>query len=68
MILAAQDRNLVRRLCAVDHGLSEWEVDFVESIAHVVEDEGRMLSPDQRHKAEEILEKVKRTTQEDDDE
>lgn len=43
-----QDRELADELCEIDHGLTEWEVEFVEGIAHQVHDEKRGLSLAQR--------------------
>lgn len=50
------DEELVNALCAIDNGLTGWEVDFIESIASQVEDGGECLTEAQRAKAEEILE------------
>ena len=51
-----KDRELVDALCEIDHGLSEWEVEFVEGIARQVHDEKKGLSPKQRRISEEIFE------------
>ncbi len=42
-----QDRELIDALCEIDHGLTEWEVEFVEGISHQVHDDKRGLSPKQ---------------------
>jgi len=42
-----QDRDLADQLCEIDHGLTEWEVDFVEGIARQVHNEKRALTPKQ---------------------
>lgn len=52
-----QDRELADSLCEIDHGLSEWEVEFVEDIARQVHDQKRGLTPAQLAKALEIHEK-----------
>lgn len=39
-----QDRALVDALCEIDHGLTEWEVEFVEGVARQVHDEKRALT------------------------
>lgn len=49
------DDELVEELCAIEAGLSSWELDFVESVAKQIES-GRSLRERQREKAEEILE------------
>lgn len=53
------DDELAQALCEIDHGLTPWEVDFVESIAKRVLDEGRSLTGGQREKAEDIYEKAR---------
>ena len=50
------DRKLVDELCQISWGLSDWEVEFVESIARQIHDDKRALSSDQRTKAQEIHE------------
>lgn len=50
------DRELVDALCEIDHGLRDWEVEFIESIAELVIDQQQELSPAQKRKGEEILE------------
>ena len=52
----AKDRELVDELCAISYGLTEWEMSFIDSIAKHVHDDKRVLSEDQRKKAEEIRE------------
>lgn len=47
------DQELVDALCEIEDGLSEWEVDFVESIAKSIKTYGS-LTPKQRGKAEDI--------------
>lgn len=54
------DSELVETLCAFDSGLSPWEVEFVESLAKWVQDEGRSLTDRQRTKALQILEAKER--------
>lgn len=49
-----EDRELVAELCEIESGLTEWEVDFVDDIARVVDT--RPLSERQRAKARQILE------------
>lgn len=51
----SEDAKLVDDLCAIESGLSDWEVGFVESLAKQIE-VGRKLSDKQRAKAEKILE------------
>jgi hypothetical protein len=46
-------------LCAIDGGLTAWEIDFVESITRQVE-AGRCLSEKQRELADRLLEKFNR--------
>lgn len=48
------DRKLADELCEIEWGLTDWEVEFVESIARQVHDDKRALTPDQRKKAEQI--------------
>jgi len=48
------DEALVEALCGIDHGLTDWEVEFVESVAKRVLDDGRGLSEKQRKRAEAI--------------
>lgn len=54
------DSELVETLCEIDSGLSAWEIEFVESLAKWVQDEGRSLTENQRTKALEILEAKER--------
>jgi hypothetical protein len=49
---------LVDRLCAIDEGLTAWEVQFVESIARQVNDFGIGLTDKQWAKAMAILERL----------
>jgi hypothetical protein len=53
------DKELVDTLCEIDRGLSDWEVDFVESIAKQVE-QHRSLSEKQRAIANRIMSKLAR--------
>lgn len=48
------DEELVEALCDIDDGLTEWEVEFVESIAKQFKAKGYLTSG-QRTKAEQIL-------------
>ncbi len=50
----SDDKELVDALCDIDEGLTEWEVDFVESIAKVVAN-GTSLTVRQLRKADSIL-------------
>ena len=50
------DGELIKALCDIEAGLSNWEVEFVESLCVWLEDEGRPLTAKQRDKAIEILE------------
>jgi|GEM_PF-3074105 len=52
--MAMSDEALVEALCGIDHGLTDWEVEFVESVAKRVLDDGRGLSEKQRKRAEAI--------------
>ena len=47
-------RELVDELCAIEDGLTPWEVNFVESIASLVIDRGAELSEKQIAIAEKI--------------
>lgn len=47
------DQELVDALCEIESGLTEWEVEFVESLANQL-DQGRALSDRQRAKAEQV--------------
>lgn len=53
--LYANDIQLVDTLCNIESGLTDWEVNFVEDVARKVHDRGEILRPDQRRKAEQIL-------------
>ena len=52
-----QDRKLVDALCEIDHGLDDYEVEFVEGIAHQVHDDKKGLTPAQLKFALELQEK-----------
>jgi len=52
----SRDEVLVQDLCDIDHGMTEWEVCFVESVAEQVAS-GRALTGLQRCTAHEILDK-----------
>lgn len=52
-----EDRDLVQALCDIDHGLTDWEVDFVEDIARQVLDRKQGLTPKQLEVALRIQEK-----------
>lgn len=54
------DKELTDSLCEIDRGLSDWEVDFVESLAKQVES-NRKLSDKQRTIAERILSKLSKS-------
>ena len=47
------DAELVEELCEIEDGFSEWEVEFVESIAKWMEDHDS-LTDGQRQKADQI--------------
>lgn len=49
------DEEICRELCEIEDGLSEWEVDFVDSINKQNSQDGKSLTGRQRKKAEEIL-------------
>lgn len=51
------DQDLVKALNAIDHGLSDWEVGFAESLYAWVLKDGRTLTERQRAKAEAIMAK-----------
>lgn len=48
-----EDRALVKRLVAIEEGLTEWEVDFVSSIARRIA-AGHILTDAQRNRALQI--------------
>lgn len=52
----ARDRADVERALAIDHGLDDWEVEFVESLGRRVIDARRPLSEKQRVHLDRILE------------
>ena len=54
-IKAWSDDELTRKLALIDEGLSEWEVEFVNSIRIRVKT-GRDLTPKQRERAQIIAE------------
>jgi hypothetical protein len=65
-----QDRELVRALCDIDRGLTDWEVAFIEGIAHQVIDQRQQLTPRQLKSALQIHDRMGRskpTEPEDDD-
>lgn len=49
-----EDLEVVDALCSVEHGLSEWEAEFVESVARRVRREKRAPTPAQRRKLDDI--------------
>ena len=49
-----KDRDLIDALCEIDHGLTEWEMDFIDDVARQVHDQKRALTPAQLKKALEI--------------
>ncbi len=54
------DRDLVDRLCDVDHGLTDWEVRFCDDVAARVKDDGLALTLRQGAKVSEILKRLGR--------
>ena len=52
------DRILADKLCEIDDGLTDWEVDFVEGIARQVHDQKRALSPKQFQMANNLLRRM----------
>ena len=48
------DQQIMKDLCQIESGLSEWEVNFVDDVTKQVE-AGEKLSGPQRKKAEQIL-------------
>ena len=48
------DRDLIDALLAIDSGLTDWELDFIESIDGWIEEHGE-LTERQREVAEKIL-------------
>lgn len=58
--MMTKDTRLARELCEVDHGLSDWEVNFVESVARRVLDKKIPFTTQQRAKATQIMEKIDR--------
>ena len=53
--MARTDKKLIEELCDIEEGLTEWEMDFIESIAKWHDSRG-CLTDSQHDKAEEILE------------
>ena len=53
----ADDEVLVGDLCAIEDGLTGWELDFCESVAKQVT-AGRTLTDKQRDKINSILERL----------
>ena len=51
------DKETVEDLCAIEEGLSDWEVTFVESVSRRVLEEHNTLTDGQQLKAAEILER-----------
>jgi len=50
-----EDKDRVDALCAIEDGLNEWEMEFVDSISKQVIDGKKVLSDKQRAIAERIL-------------
>ena len=50
----AADKELLDQLCDIEHGLTDWEVGFVDSVSRWVDDRP-YLTVTQRQKAQEIL-------------
>ena len=53
-----EDHVLVTELCAVDEGLTDWEVGFAESLGRRVFDTGRGLTGKQRARAQAIMDRI----------
>lgn len=49
-----QDRELMHDLCEIEEGLTDWEVEFIESVAAQVFDLEQSLTPDQLETALEL--------------
>ncbi len=49
------DRRLLEKLCAIDHGLTEWEMDFIDDTAKKVFDKKKALTEGQLKMAKTIL-------------
>lgn len=62
------DQDLVEQLLDYGGGLTEWEVQFVESIARQFEGNGRRLTEKQRRVARSIVERLGETCLGDDEE
>jgi|CXWL01.1.fsa_nt_gi hypothetical protein len=54
-VAAMDDRELMETLAEIDEGLSDSDVDFVDSLAKQVLDRNKLLSTKQRPIAEKIL-------------
>lgn len=52
------DRELIDSLVDIEHGLNDWELNFVEDLAMRVIQYGESMSTGQRAKAEQILGKT----------
>lgn len=50
-----EERSIVRDLCRIESGLTDWELRFVESVAKRVQTDGLPLSLKQMEIAERIL-------------
>lgn len=61
-----EHRDLVDELCEVEFGLSQWEVEFVESLARTLE-RGFHLTQAQYDKGTEILNRVQSLDDDDSD-
>lgn len=48
--------SLVRRMLAIEDGMTEWEVDFAEDLSRKVIDGGRTLTEREMAKVEQVLE------------
>lgn len=53
--LLADEKQIVEELCEIDHGLTEWEINFVEAMHTRVIDERTVMTPRQREVALNIL-------------
>lgn len=54
-----EDADLVEELLDIESGLTEWEVEFVESLARWM-DNHSSLTYKQRSKAEDIAQRIRR--------
>jgi len=50
------DQDLVQRLCDIESGLSEWEMNFVDSLVNWLKT-NTSLTKNQRKKAEEVFDR-----------